>query len=267
MSYFQFLALFLGLPILLLAVANYWGKRVDPPIWRNMALPRALLIVIILALLYTTPWDNYLVATGVWWYDPALVTGITIGWVPIEEYTFFILQPIMTGLWLTWLKRRLPTSSVTVESNRWRWRAAATAVILWLAATGLLFSGWQPGTYLGLELSWALLPIILQSAFGGDILWRNRRLILAGLLPTTVYLAAADAIAISAGTWTINPVQSLPWLIGNILPIEEFLFFLLTNTLVVFGLILFRSTESATRLQELSQYLQERGWLRLEREW
>ena len=22
---------------------------------------------------YTTPWDNYLVATNVWWYDPALV--------------------------------------------------------------------------------------------------------------------------------------------------------------------------------------------------
>ena len=38
-----------------------------------------------MAVVYTTPWDNYLVATRVWWYDPALVTGLTLGWVPIEE--------------------------------------------------------------------------------------------------------------------------------------------------------------------------------------
>ena len=61
----------------------------------------------IIALLYTTPWDNYLVATGVWWYDPALVTGLTLGWVPIEEYTFFILQTLLAGLWLAFLARRL----------------------------------------------------------------------------------------------------------------------------------------------------------------
>ena len=42
----------------------------------------------------------HLVATQVWWYDPQLVTGLLIGWVPIEEYLFFILQPLLTGLWL-----------------------------------------------------------------------------------------------------------------------------------------------------------------------
>ena len=50
------------------------------------------------AVLYTTPWDNYLVATGVWWYDPHLVAGLVLGWVPIEEYTFFILQTLAMGL-------------------------------------------------------------------------------------------------------------------------------------------------------------------------
>ena len=38
--------------------------------------------------------------------------------------------------------------------------------------------------------------------------------------------------------WTINPDKSFDLLLGGILPIEEFLFFLLTNTLVTFGVTL-----------------------------
>lgn len=266
MSYFLFLALFLGIPIVLLLAQLRWEKRPTPAIWQNMSVRQALLIIIALALFYTTPWDNYLVATRVWWYDPALVTGLTIGWVPIEEYTFFIVQPIMTGLLLAWWQRRLPPTAARRSDSRWRWWATGAVSLVWLASVILLLSGWAPGTYLGLELSWALLPVILQLAFGGDIIWRSRYLVLATLLPSTLYLAAADAIAISAGTWTINPAQSLPWLIGGILPIEELLFFLLTNTLVVFGFTLFRSTESMVRLAELTSFLQQRGWLPAERQ-
>ncbi|MCB0021069.1 MAG: lycopene cyclase domain-containing protein, partial [Anaerolineales bacterium] len=79
MSYFLFLALFLGIPIVLLLAQLRWEKRPTPAIWQNMSVRQALLIIIALALFYTTPWDNYLVATRVWWYDPALVTGLTIG--------------------------------------------------------------------------------------------------------------------------------------------------------------------------------------------
>ena len=35
----------------------------------------ALIVLVLIAVIYTTPWDNYLVATEVWWYDPASVTG------------------------------------------------------------------------------------------------------------------------------------------------------------------------------------------------
>ena len=56
-------------------------------------------LLVLIAVAYTTPWDNYLVATNVWWYDESLVTGLKLGWVPIEEYTFFVLQTLMTGLW------------------------------------------------------------------------------------------------------------------------------------------------------------------------
>jgi lycopene cyclase domain-containing protein len=115
----------------------------------------------------------------------------------------------------------------------------------------ILITGWAPGTYLALILAWALLPIMLQVGFGGDILWRHRRLLLLGLLPITLFLAAADALAIADGIWTIDPAQTLNWLMGGILPFEEFLFFLITNVLVIFGMTLFLAAESQQRVAQI----------------
>ena len=103
MTYFGFLVRFLVVPSVVLLLIALWDRRRGrqaPAELRAFPLWAAIAIHMFIALVYTTPWDNYLVATNVWWYDPALVTGITIGWVPIEEYTFFLLQPILAGLWL-----------------------------------------------------------------------------------------------------------------------------------------------------------------------
>ena len=253
MTYFLFLALFVGIPILLLLGVAWWDGRSGrkrPAALANWPVAGGILLHALIALIYTTPWDNYLVATGVWWYDPALVTGVVLGWVPIEEYTFFVVQPILAGLWLTALARRLPPVAFT-PNPAIRWMGVAFLGIVWLGAVAIPLLGWQPGTYLFLELAWALPPIALQWGFGGDILWRNRRLVLLALVPMTLYLSGADAIAIGAGTWTIDPAQSTGLLLGGILPIEEFLFFGLTNTLVTFGLVLVWVAESRTRLATL----------------
>lgn len=259
MTYFLFLALFVGIPIVVLLGVAWWDGRTGrkrPSALANWPVAGGILLHALIALIYTTPWDNYLVATGVWWYDPALVTGVVLGWVPIEEYTFFVVQPILAGLWLTALARRLPAVSAPSSGDgRMRWIGLALLGVVWLGAVAIRLVGWQPGTYLFLELAWALPPIALQWLFGGDILWRNRRLVLLALVPMTFYLAGADAIAIGAGTWTIDPAQSTGWLLGGILPIEEFLFFGLTNTLVVFGLVLVWAEESHIRI---SQFLQTR---------
>jgi lycopene cyclase domain-containing protein len=254
MTYFGFLALFLLVPIVLLAAYYRWRAP------RQAHRRTALLVVglhVLIALVYTTPWDNYLVATRVWWYDPDLVTGLTIGWVPIEEYTFFILQPIMTGLWLLVLRAHWLSAGDTapVDNGRQRRAAVIGGVLLWLLSLAVLFSGWGPGTYLGLELGWALPPILLQFAFGADILWRQRRLVLTAIAVPTLYLALADALAISSGTWTINPEKSLEFLLGGILPFEELVFFLLTNTLIVFGVTLALAPQSRARATRLWQIL------------
>src|SRR5262247_2289781 len=98
MMYFGFLLRFVFPPILILLALAIWDSRKQVLNFRNgRAVWIAIGIHVLLAVLYTTPWDNYLVATKVWYYNPKLVTGFIIGYVPIEEYTFFILETILAG--------------------------------------------------------------------------------------------------------------------------------------------------------------------------
>jgi hypothetical protein len=69
----------------------------------------------------------------------------------------------------------------------------------------------------------------------------------------TLYLSAVDTLAIGAGTWTIDPAQSLGILLGGRLPLEEFIFFLLTTILVTFGLLLGIAEQSWQQLRTLRQ--------------
>jgi lycopene cyclase domain-containing protein len=262
MTYFGFLGLFLAIPILIMAGLTWRDTRQGrqmPQRFANYSPWSILLLHLVMALIYTTPWDNYLVATSVWWYDQAKVTGIVFGYVPIEEYTFFLVQPILTGLWLLfWLRRQPDRVNPGWENGRIRRTALTILGILWLGMVAILVTSWAPGTYLALILAWALLPIMLQIGFGGDILWQHRRVLLLGLLPITLFLAAADALAIYDGIWTIDPAQTLNWYIGGILPFEEFLFFLITNVLVVFGITLFLATESQVRLNDIKAAIAQR---------
>ena len=270
MTYFGFLLRFLVVPILIFLGLEFWLSRKTS----RVAVPKwPIFLMVLIALVYTTPWDNYLVATGVWWYDPELVTGIVLGWVPIEEYTFFVLQPIMVGLWLgVWarvfsLTPQPPLSMGEGESlsspigrgaggeGTMSWMPVTSVSFLWLIFVGVLVSGWKPGTYLGLELAWALPPIILQLAFGVDILRRHWKLTLMGIVIPTIYLSGIDAFAIGLGTWTIDPAQSTGILLGGILPVEEFVFFLLTNVLVTLGLVLVWAPESQARLAALKHHV------------
>ncbi len=112
MTYFEILLIFILPPLVVLAIfvpADLWRLllRRERPSSRILLPYWSVALLVLIALVYTTPWDNYLVATYVWWYDPDLVTGLTIGYVPIEEYTFFIVQSLLTGLWTLAILRRI----------------------------------------------------------------------------------------------------------------------------------------------------------------
>jgi len=256
MTYFGFLFRFLVIPILLLLFVNWREKNRPTPGFDENRIWRSILLHIIIAVIYTTPWDNYLVATGVWYYDPDLVTGIVFGYVPLEEYTFFVLETLMIGLWWwTLARRKFFTPEHPFRPNKaLRTGTLVLLAVLWVVSLSVLLSGWEPGTYLAITLTWALPAIAPQLAFGADILWHYRRLLGTVILTGASYLSAMDAIAIEAGTWTIAPSQSTGILIGN-LPIEEAVFFMVTIVLVTFGITLLLADVSQVRLDELKSLL------------
>jgi lycopene cyclase domain-containing protein len=251
MTYFGFLFRFLVIPILLLSFPIWTGRRRWPAI-RGIAAATG--IHILLALLYTTPWDNYLVATGVWYYNPQLVSGVLLGWVPLEEYIFFVLQTILVGLWWWRLASRLTAPAEFKASPGLRTGISALIGLLWMISAAVFFSGWEPGTYLSIMLFWALPPILLQLLFGADILWHFRRLLAAVILPIGLYLSWADSLAITATTWEIHPAQSLGFFFGR-LPLEESIFFFITAILLAFGMTLLQAPQSRQRLVALRDRL------------
>lgn len=253
MTYFGILALFLLPPLFILLtlvprqVWRWVARREQTVNWEPYLL---VLIHIAAALIYTTPWDNYLVATGVWWYHPDLVTGVTFGWVPIEEYTFFVLQTAITGLWTLAVLHWLAPEILIVRSNRWlRVTISALIFFIWMISCLLLLSPRQEFNYLTLILSWGLIPVLIQTSFGADILLANWRPLALSTLVPTVYLWLLDAAALSWGTWTINPAQTTGVKLG-IIPLEEMLFFFITNLIIGSGMILMNSISSKERARE-----------------
>lgn len=242
MTYLNFLLVFLIVPTAILLTLAWRIRRGDGLAWS------ALFILPLVAVAYTTPWDNYLVANGVWWYARELVSGMRLGWVPIEEYLFFVLQPLLIGSWLRVIAKPTSIGPVYHPSARMRVVGLGLVGFAWVLGAGVLIGGWLPGRYLGLELAWGLPPLMLQLGFGADILWHERRRLFLGVIPPTIYLSAADALAIQSGTWTINPGLSLGIRIAGVLPVEECIFFLLTSTLIAFSVVLLESQQAADRL-------------------
>ena len=255
MTYFGFLAAFILFPIFVLSIFGIWERRKGKSI-NDSKIARAIGIHIILALLYTTPWDNYLVSTGVWFYNPRLVSGIVLGYVPIEEYTFFLLETLFMGLWWQIVARRITSLEAFKPSKNLRLWFPLVAAMIWLGSAFVFLNHRRPTIYLSIILFWAIPPMIPQLAFGADILWHQRKLLAWAIVPVGLYLSFADSLAIASGTWTINPVQSTGIFIGK-LPLEESVFFFVTATLISFGMTLLMARESPSRWMEIKETLKK----------
>lgn len=232
LSYLEFHAIFVLPPLAALAVAT-WRRRTA---WWSRASLGGIGIMVGLAIAYTTVWDNLLIAEGVWRYGEG-ATHATIWHAPVGEYLFFSLQPILAALWLyqfidadgAGMELGLPT----------RTRAAGAVVGLSVSAAGLglLLAGGST-FYLGAILAWAGPILAIQWAFGWPYLVRNRRTVAVGLAVPTLYLCLVDRLAIGWGLWTISGAHTVG--VSPLgLPIEEAVFFLVTNAFLIQGLTLY----------------------------
>lgn len=235
MTYLAFHFWFILPPIvLLLLLLTKPVAGIGTPAWRSLGL------ILLAAFLYTTPWDNYLVARGVWTYGVERVLG-TIGYVPFEEYAFFLLQPVLTGLWVFYLYPRLGTENTGMSESSKQYKTVLIALGVFLFIVGLLLSVWGGSfLYFGLILAWLGPAFASLNWLGFRAVWPRRRLFAPAILVPTAYLCVADAIAIRNGIWHIVPEYSTEVFLFN-LPVEEAFFFLATNWMVVMGLLMLLS--------------------------
>lgn len=236
MTYGEFLGVFL-LPVLLLSGIWALGRQLRAPLLgRSFFLTASFLSTV--AVLYTTPWDNYLVAKGIWRYPPERVWGVELGWVPLEEYLFFVLQSLLSTAWLWGLGARLRPDSPCVLSRFQRWGVAMVGLSIAMGA----WMGWAyhegEYTYAFLILGWAIPVITVQWLLGANSFCQHRQLLLWGISVPTLYLWIADSFAIQNGIWDIARPTSTGLLLFGILPIEEALFFLVTNMMLGLGFVL-----------------------------
>lgn len=232
MTYLQFLGLFVAAPTVLLGIRLLLRK--PPPVVYLYILGLAVVAVI-----YATPWDNYLVWKSVWTYGADRVIG-TIGYVPIEEYMFFVLQVLFTSTWTlavhpVFVRPAASTGMSRSDATPADWAEAIVYVAL--LAAGVIAFFVSGGLYFALIAVWAAPVCLFQWWFSPRYLATNRKLLLAAIAPPTLYLALADRYAIAEGIWSItDATRSGLYVVG--LPVEEALFFLMTNVMVVQGLVL-----------------------------
>jgi lycopene cyclase domain-containing protein len=230
---FSYLAFHVGFVLPVLAVLAVSAARRTDPGW-GRTLWVGWPIVTFLALAYTTPWDNLLVARGVWRYGEGAVLA-TVWHAPVEEYAFFALQPALTTLWVAHLAP--PRLAVETPDARTRLVGVAAAALVGLVGVLLLLT---PATfYLGAILAWAAPVFGVQWTFGWRALVRAPRTMALGVLVPTAYLCAVDRIAIDAGVWTLSSTYTTGVTVLG-LPVEEATFFLVTNCFVVQSFVLLR---------------------------
>lgn len=229
MTYLQFHLVFLVPAITLLAFA----QRTPIAGIRGRQALRFLALIAGIAFLYTVPWDNYLVYRGIWGYPPGRVLA-TIGYVPVEEYAFFLLQPILTGLLYFALRGRSWFDAPPRPVGAWKIVMVGVWTVVFFAGLACLAAP-DRFLYLGLILSWAAFPLIGMTWVGMQAMWPERHRVIVSIAVSTVYLWVADRIAIDAGIWFIaRTTRTGLEPLG--LPLEEAVFFFVTNVLCAQGL-------------------------------
>ncbi|KAI8850496.1 Squalene/phytoene synthase-domain-containing protein [Chytridium lagenaria] len=185
----------------------------------------ALLSVI--AVIYTTPWDNFIISRGAWTYPKDRVMGV-IGYVPIEEYAFFIIQTLLTGL-ITVLIQRWDLPILHLKPPTLLSRYPPLILFLLQFALGITMLttaafeplGWSQDQcfYVGALISWTA-PVLRPPMVG------CRRLHFC-----------KKHLNRTLRVWEISRTRTLNIMVTQHLPFEEALFFFLVNCMIVFGLM------------------------------
>ena len=87
MTYLQYHLIF-NLPLLIILGILNWNQPLYAGEWQTAGL------VLLAVFIFTTPWDNIAAKWGIWGFPEGKYL-FKIGYLPIEEYSFFLFQSIV----------------------------------------------------------------------------------------------------------------------------------------------------------------------------
>ena len=194
-----------------------------------------------------------MIRTGVWTYPPDGILGITLLAIPAEELFFFVIQTYITSLLYVlinkptlYMTHLIDDTDTTQQGTRrliLRKRIGQGFFLSFTLSSYYFYSlPWRRGTYLALICGWAGPVLLALWCFSYQLLLTlpRSKTWLPIFLPTA-YLCVVDTIALLRGTWSIEQGTKLNFQLWPGLEVEEALFFLVTNTLIVFGLTAFEN--------------------------
>jgi lycopene cyclase domain-containing protein len=234
-TYLRFHWIF-NIPLLVFLVLAGWREHL------SYGAMHAMGYVLVAVFVFTTPWDNLAVRRGIWGFPPNKYQG-RIGYLPVEEYLFFLLQSlnVMFGVRaLFWLH---PGWHLLINTTLtgWSWLCLAAAIPVWIVL-GQRLRQWGrergPRMNYVLHLAWFLPVIYLQWSLEPELLARHAGLLLIVTLGFGVYYTIADLVAVQTGLWFFDEKQITGVKIGGSLPWEEAAFFFLTSLLVAQSFLL-----------------------------
>ncbi|KAJ5128682.1 uncharacterized protein N7443_005801 [Penicillium atrosanguineum] len=220
------------LPPATLLTAAYW------PFFTRLEITK-ILILINIAVLSTIPWDSYLIRNRIWSYPADAVVGHKLFEIPFEEIFFFIIQTYCTSLLYVILTKHLVLPAYLLPRKGNFTKAIGSAILMAGTGIGIIFTSSKNHlTYLGLILVWALPVLAFQWLLCGNFLLAlPKRPILLSILLPTFYLWIVDSLSLQRGTWVIERGTKVDIQLWGSLDLEEAVFFLVTNVMVVLGLV------------------------------
>ncbi|KAL8722569.1 MAG: hypothetical protein Q9225_000964 [Loekoesia sp. 1 TL-2023] len=203
-----------------------------------------------IAVVSTTPWDSYLIRRRIWTYPPDAIVGPTLFSIPAEEIFFFVIQTYNTSL--LYLFASKPTFHPVYLSGelpggrgrrlkKWKWLGILLLVAAILTGAGLIVRGGQ-GLYLG------------RSHISSSSHYPSRTRLYRFPYPRSIFgsliqLRCEEELGslnqeqslggISGTAWTSSKLFYGRSLLHQLIHAREAFFFLITNTLIVFGLVAF----------------------------
>jgi putative membrane protein len=240
MTYLRFHLLF-NLPLLVVLAA------ITGPYPWSVAELSAAGLVLLAVMIFTSPWDNLAAKWGIWGFPREKYT-LRLGYLPVEEYAFFLLQSLNVMLAVRALFHFVPTwqTGQATPIGKGTLICLGASLIPWsiiLVQMRWLRRKGGPCVNYALHLAWFLPVIYTQWVLAPFLFLAHARMLTAIMLGFGVYYTVADIVAVRGGTWFFDEKQITGVKLGGILPWEEIAFFFLTSLLVAQSYLLLLPVE------------------------